>query len=183
MLRRLKSDVMKDLPKKREVVIFCPFTPLQKDFYSVLLVKRDLHMWMGSTKDANRKSMGSLLQNMLMQLRKVRSLLTSAYNRGLQSPFLAWRLIWQLSRKTPKSNRRRKERRWYRAWRRGGRRSESRRASKDRRYHLSSVCLKLSGFEERGSKLRKLKRVEYREDSIEEMSDKKVCQKILVWHA
>jgi ATP-dependent DNA helicase len=37
LLRRVKSDVEKMLPKKREYVLFAPLTPLQRELYSAIL--------------------------------------------------------------------------------------------------------------------------------------------------
>ena len=39
LLRRVKSDVMKDLPKKSEVVLFHGLTALQKKYYKAVLTK------------------------------------------------------------------------------------------------------------------------------------------------
>lgn len=67
MLRRLKSDVMAELPKKREVVIFCPFTEVQRVFYD-LVMKREILQYANRNVSNESKS---TLKNILMQLRKV----------------------------------------------------------------------------------------------------------------
>lgn len=42
LLRRIKSDVEKSLPKKKEIILYTPMTELQKQFNDHLL-KRTLH--------------------------------------------------------------------------------------------------------------------------------------------
>ena len=37
MLRRLKSDVLKDLVPKKEILVYCPLTTLQKTLYKAML--------------------------------------------------------------------------------------------------------------------------------------------------
>lgn len=37
MLRRLKNDVLKDIVPKKEVLVYCPLTPLQRDLYKLIL--------------------------------------------------------------------------------------------------------------------------------------------------
>eukprot|EP01127_Copromyxa_protea_P014393 TRINITY_DN39_c0_g1_i1.p1 TRINITY_DN39_c0_g1~~TRINITY_DN39_c0_g1_i1.p1 ORF type:complete len:924 (-),score=242.81 TRINITY_DN39_c0_g1_i1:725-3460(-) len=69
MLRRLKSDVIKDLPKKREVVIYCPFTEVQKAFYESI-VRRDIVKWLQSGIAGGNKNSVTSLRNIVMQLRK-----------------------------------------------------------------------------------------------------------------
>ncbi|XP_018333272.1 lymphoid-specific helicase-like isoform X2 [Agrilus planipennis] len=39
MLRRLKSDVMTDLVPKKEVLVYCPLTELQRDLYTYIIQK------------------------------------------------------------------------------------------------------------------------------------------------
>lgn len=67
MLRRLKTDVIADLPPKREVVVYCPFTKPQRAFYE-LLVQRDIKKIIEG--GVGLKS-SVAMKNMLMQLRKV----------------------------------------------------------------------------------------------------------------
>ena len=42
LLRRLKTDVEKYLPKKKELVVYCPFTEKQQDYYTAIL-KKNIH--------------------------------------------------------------------------------------------------------------------------------------------
>ena len=70
MLRRLKTEVIRDIPKKREVIIYCPFTDVQRAFYESA-IKRDLMKWASIAKQPGNKGAISSLKNMLMQLRKV----------------------------------------------------------------------------------------------------------------
>eukprot|EP01098_Paradermamoeba_levis_P008869 TRINITY_DN3660_c0_g1_i3.p1 TRINITY_DN3660_c0_g1~~TRINITY_DN3660_c0_g1_i3.p1 ORF type:complete len:443 (+),score=87.33 TRINITY_DN3660_c0_g1_i3:550-1878(+) len=64
LLRRLKQDVEKlNLPRKREIVIYCPFKPLQHAFYE-LVRQKHLNDW------RETKSQHSHM-NILMSLRKV----------------------------------------------------------------------------------------------------------------
>ena len=37
MLRRLKTDVDLRIPPKKEVIVYAPLRPLQKDFYAALI--------------------------------------------------------------------------------------------------------------------------------------------------
>eukprot|EP01120_Amphizonella_sp_Union-15-10_P015452 TRINITY_DN7958_c0_g1_i2.p1 TRINITY_DN7958_c0_g1~~TRINITY_DN7958_c0_g1_i2.p1 ORF type:complete len:767 (+),score=144.67 TRINITY_DN7958_c0_g1_i2:99-2399(+) len=62
LLRRLKIDVDIDVPPKREIVLYCPFSDHQKAFYD-LLITRD--------KDLILSNVKLRLLNILMQLRKV----------------------------------------------------------------------------------------------------------------
>eukprot|EP01135_Chromosphaera_perkinsii_P010814 Nk52_evm9s2241 gene=Nk52_evmTU9s2241 len=55
LLRRLKTDVEKYLPKKKEIVVFCPFTPLQQEYYTAIL-KKNIHNLI--TKDKNNDEVG-----------------------------------------------------------------------------------------------------------------------------
>jgi SNF2 family DNA or RNA helicase len=63
MLRRLKSDVEKELPPKKETYIFVGMSEMQKKLYKAVLV-RDIDAVSGSSKEKNR------LLNIIMQLRK-----------------------------------------------------------------------------------------------------------------
>lgn len=62
LLRRLKQDLSKhlEIPTKKQVVIYCPFTDVQKDFYNSLKEH-------GTEIFTNARGR---LQNLLMQLRK-----------------------------------------------------------------------------------------------------------------
>ncbi|KAL7722105.1 Helicase [Entamoeba marina] len=64
MLRRLKSDVQKELPPKTEIKIFVPMTPFQKVWYRKVLMG-DVSVIIGD------KVVKSKLNNTMMQLRKV----------------------------------------------------------------------------------------------------------------
>ena len=67
MLRRLKSDVLKDLPEKREVVVPVPLSSLQVHYYQEVLA-RNYEMLHRNVKGSQRVG----LLNTVMQLRKVR---------------------------------------------------------------------------------------------------------------
>eukprot|EP00026_Physarum_polycephalum_P000248 Phypoly_transcript_00248.p1 GENE.Phypoly_transcript_00248~~Phypoly_transcript_00248.p1 ORF type:complete len:838 (-),score=136.55 Phypoly_transcript_00248:415-2928(-) len=58
LLRRLKTDVELSLPKKKEIVLYCPMTPPQLAFYTAVKTKA-------------LQSKGVRLNNILMHLRKV----------------------------------------------------------------------------------------------------------------
>ncbi|KAM3574460.1 hypothetical protein VYU27_003566 [Nannochloropsis oceanica] len=64
MLRRLKADVEKSLPKKTETLVFCEMMPIQRDTYKKIL-ERDLSVIAGS-ETAGRTA----VLNLVMQLRK-----------------------------------------------------------------------------------------------------------------
>ncbi|EWM24038.1 putative chromatin remodelling complex atpase chain, partial [Nannochloropsis gaditana] len=64
MLRRLKADVEKSLPKKTETLVFCEMMPTQRDTYKKIL-ERDLSVIAGS-ETAGRTA----VLNLVMQLRK-----------------------------------------------------------------------------------------------------------------
>lgn len=64
MLRRLKADVEKTLPKKSETLVFCEMAPLQRETYKKVL-ERDLSVVAG-TENAGRTA----VLNIVMQLRK-----------------------------------------------------------------------------------------------------------------
>jgi len=65
MIRRLKADVEKDLPRKTETILFTSLAPIQRDVYKQCLL-REISTVQGS---AAAKSRGPLL-NLVMQLRK-----------------------------------------------------------------------------------------------------------------
>ncbi|KAF0693962.1 Aste57867_15116 [Aphanomyces stellatus] len=64
MLRRLKADVEKSLPPKKETLLFVGMTPMQKALYKTLLL-RDMNTLTGGSTASK-----SALQNIVMQLRK-----------------------------------------------------------------------------------------------------------------
>lgn len=39
LLRRLKTDVALDLPPKKELIVYCPLSPKQRDLYKYVLDK------------------------------------------------------------------------------------------------------------------------------------------------
>ncbi|KUF93183.1 hypothetical protein AM588_10009586 [Phytophthora nicotianae] len=65
MLRRLKADVEKSLPPKKETLLFVGMSEMQKALYKSLLL-RDMNTIMGGTGGVSK----SALQNIVMQLRK-----------------------------------------------------------------------------------------------------------------
>uniref|UniRef100_K3WIC8 Chromatin-remodeling complex ATPase chain n=1 Tax=Globisporangium ultimum (strain ATCC 200006 / CBS 805.95 / DAOM BR144) TaxID=431595 RepID=K3WIC8_GLOUD len=65
MLRRLKADVEKSLPPKKETLLYVGMSTMQKTLYKSLLL-RDMNTVMGGAQGVSR----SALQNIVMQLRK-----------------------------------------------------------------------------------------------------------------
>ncbi|TDH68613.1 hypothetical protein CCR75_000467 [Bremia lactucae] len=65
MLRRLKADVEKSLPPKKETLLFVGMSEMQKLLYKSLLL-RDVNTVMGNSGGVSK----SALQNIVMQLRK-----------------------------------------------------------------------------------------------------------------
>ncbi|KAL4155219.1 hypothetical protein PRNP1_007332 [Phytophthora ramorum] len=65
MLRRLKADVEKSLPPKKETLLFVGMSEMQKALYKSLLL-RDMNTIMGGSGGVSK----SALQNIVMQLRK-----------------------------------------------------------------------------------------------------------------
>ncbi|KAI9912264.1 hypothetical protein PsorP6_008845 [Peronosclerospora sorghi] len=65
MLRRLKADVEKSLPPKKETLLFVGMSEMQKVLYKSLLL-RDMNTIMGGSAGVSK----SALQNIVMQLRK-----------------------------------------------------------------------------------------------------------------
>ncbi|CAI5702838.1 unnamed protein product [Peronospora effusa] len=65
MLRRLKADVEKSLPPKKETLLFVGMSEMQKVLYKSLLL-RDINTIMGGSGGVSK----SALQNIVMQLRK-----------------------------------------------------------------------------------------------------------------
>jgi ATP-dependent DNA helicase len=68
LLRRVKTDVEMDLPKKEERVINTILTPAQHKYYQAIMNKQ-LHELLATSK-AKVRFQGTGLQNLLMQLRK-----------------------------------------------------------------------------------------------------------------
>lgn len=66
LLRRVKTDVEMDLPKKEERIINTILTPAQQRLYQATL-NRQLHELLATSK---AKARGTGLQNLIMQLRK-----------------------------------------------------------------------------------------------------------------
>ncbi|KAK2144952.1 hypothetical protein LSH36_716g01015 [Paralvinella palmiformis] len=64
LLRRVKSEVIKDLPKKTEVILFHGMSALQKKYYKALLTK-DIEVFENPSKITKTR-----LLNILVQLRK-----------------------------------------------------------------------------------------------------------------
>eukprot|EP01027_Heterolobosea_sp_BB2_P013449 GEZU01019409.1.p1 GENE.GEZU01019409.1~~GEZU01019409.1.p1 ORF type:complete len:709 (+),score=260.56 GEZU01019409.1:758-2884(+) len=64
MLRRIKTDIDINLPKKKELVLYCSLTPAQKRYYSAIKA-RDFSGIVSDAKPSSRR-----LANILMQLRK-----------------------------------------------------------------------------------------------------------------
>jgi ATP-dependent DNA helicase len=69
MLRRLKSDVEKNMPKKREIYLFAPLSPLQREYYTAIMQDR-MHELLDS-RHGHGFSRQITLRNKFMQLRKV----------------------------------------------------------------------------------------------------------------
>jgi ATP-dependent DNA helicase len=75
LLRRLKSDVVQDMPSKTEIFVYCPMTALQREYYTMIM-NRTLEAAMEAkygkklyrTMRASFKT--SSLRNRAMQLRK-----------------------------------------------------------------------------------------------------------------
>ncbi|XP_035687270.1 chromodomain-helicase-DNA-binding protein 1-like [Branchiostoma floridae] len=66
LLRRVKSEVIKDLPKKSEVIVYHGLTALQKKYYKAILMKdMDAFQTFGPLGPSKTR-----LMNILMQLRK-----------------------------------------------------------------------------------------------------------------
>eukprot|EP00915_Cephaloidophora_sp_WS-2016_P008591 GHVH01011845.1.p1 GENE.GHVH01011845.1~~GHVH01011845.1.p1 ORF type:complete len:1287 (+),score=255.32 GHVH01011845.1:78-3938(+) len=66
MLRRLKADVVSELPKKRELYVMLPMSQLQRNVYCGLLTRNCNVLKLSTTKDVTT----SKLLNVLMELRK-----------------------------------------------------------------------------------------------------------------
>ncbi|KAK4536739.1 hypothetical protein CDCA_CDCA09G2764 [Cyanidium caldarium] len=69
LLRRLKADVEQRMPRKREVHLFAPLTPLQREYYHAIMQNR-IHEVLERKRGAGFTRNLSL-KNQFMQLRKV----------------------------------------------------------------------------------------------------------------
>ena len=65
LLRRLKINVTKDLPPKKELILFVGMTDLQRDIYKKLLLKE-----MNTLSNSSNNVSNTSLLNLVMQLRK-----------------------------------------------------------------------------------------------------------------
>jgi len=70
LLRRVKTDVELELPKKQERVVYTTLSEQQKDFYRAILQKK-LQEVLSQEAQKQLRAKGTSLQNQLMQLRKV----------------------------------------------------------------------------------------------------------------
>jgi SWI/SNF-related matrix-associated actin-dependent regulator of chromatin subfamily A member 5 len=66
LLRRLKSDVEKSLPPKKETLLYVGMSEMQRDLYKKIL-QRDKGSFLGKSKGSSGNSQ---LLNICMQLRK-----------------------------------------------------------------------------------------------------------------
>eukprot|EP01117_Protostelium_nocturnum_P004545 TRINITY_DN1641_c0_g1_i3.p1 TRINITY_DN1641_c0_g1~~TRINITY_DN1641_c0_g1_i3.p1 ORF type:complete len:1025 (-),score=451.02 TRINITY_DN1641_c0_g1_i3:67-3141(-) len=62
LLRRMKSDVLLDLPSKKEMILYTPMTEMQKKYYKFILTKNVDALSTGKSKQS--------LMNIIMHLRK-----------------------------------------------------------------------------------------------------------------
>jgi len=69
MLRRLKSDVEKKMPKKREIYLFAPLSALQREYYMAIMQDR-IHELLNA-RYGREYTRPLTLRNKFMQLRKV----------------------------------------------------------------------------------------------------------------
>ena len=67
MMRRLKTQVEKSMPKKKEIVLYVPMTPSQKQMYDMILKENGDMFRQVMEKATGRKT---ALNNIVMQLRK-----------------------------------------------------------------------------------------------------------------
>lgn len=67
MMRRLKAQVEKAMPKKKEIVLYVPMTPAQKQMYDMILKENGAQFRKVMEKATGRKT---ALNNIVMQLRK-----------------------------------------------------------------------------------------------------------------
>ncbi|CAK4692306.1 hypothetical protein LEN26_006224 [Aphanomyces euteiches] len=68
VLRRLKTEVVMDVPSKTEIVVYCPMSDLQASYYKLIAEKKLAKAL--QEKYGKTTSMPSTLRNMAMQLRK-----------------------------------------------------------------------------------------------------------------
>ncbi|KAG0626380.1 hypothetical protein M758_2G121300 [Ceratodon purpureus] len=69
LLRRLKTDVEKSLPKKKEIILYTPMTEKQKEYNDVLVTKT-LNEYFAEKSDNPGAMLKARLNNVCMQLRK-----------------------------------------------------------------------------------------------------------------
>lgn len=72
VLRRRKADVLKDLPKKIQVIERCPMTPNQQKLYDLILAesKKSYKEALNSKSQAGKKEGSDRFKNIVIQLRK-----------------------------------------------------------------------------------------------------------------
>ncbi|KAG9413917.1 hypothetical protein AC1031_013122 [Aphanomyces cochlioides] len=68
VLRRLKTEVVMDVPSKTEIVVYCPMSDLQASYYKLIAEKKLAKAL--QEKYGKTTSMPATLRNMAMQLRK-----------------------------------------------------------------------------------------------------------------
>jgi len=159
MLRRLKSEVIKDIPKKREIIIYCPFTEVQRAFYDVV-TKGQLSTWASFTNSNNGnkqsntayKTLMSSLRNVLMQLRKACN-----HPALLDDVFESF------------------EKRFNESKAQGRALADLVEEHKEKQKEEIEEQARREGYEERGGSLRSLKKVNYNDNDIdiENTSEKK----------
>ncbi|XP_076357814.1 SWI/SNF-related matrix-associated actin-dependent regulator of chromatin subfamily A containing DEAD/H box 1 homolog isoform X2 [Tachypleus tridentatus] len=84
LLRRLKSEVLQQLPTKHEEIIHCPLSDVQKDHYDRLVARLSKEVQEG--RDGNRDNVTKSNAGMMMQLRKAANhplLFRNHYNNEL----------------------------------------------------------------------------------------------------
>ncbi|TYZ63820.1 hypothetical protein PybrP1_007352 [[Pythium] brassicae (nom. inval.)] len=71
LLRRLKVDVVAEMPSKTEIFVYCPMAPLQREYYAMILnrtLRAAMEAKYGRFRSASFKTDGA--RNRAMQLRK-----------------------------------------------------------------------------------------------------------------
>jgi hypothetical protein len=69
LLRRLKKDVEKTLPLKKEIILYTPMTPQQKEFHDHL-INKTLNEYFEDRSNYPGAQLKSKLNNVVIQLRK-----------------------------------------------------------------------------------------------------------------
>ncbi|CAM6007180.1 unnamed protein product [Sphagnum balticum] len=88
LLRRLKKDVEKTLPLKKEIILYTPMTPQQKEFHDHL-INKTLNEYFEDRSNYPGAQLKSKLNNVVMQLRKNCNhpdLFTSQFGDSLDYP-------------------------------------------------------------------------------------------------